>query len=115
MIIGNKVTNPGELRTEITIETPTLEQDAGGAQSPGWDELDTVKCRWKNVHGSEVWQSQALQAQRPATVLIRYLAAVDERCSILKGSDRYEIVSVDDIEERHEYMELKVQLATGSV
>jgi hypothetical protein len=28
---------------------------------------------------------------------------------VLKGTNRYEIVSIDDIQERHEYLELKVK------
>jgi hypothetical protein len=40
---------------------------------------------------------------------------VTGRCSILKGSDRWEIVSLDNIQERGEYLELKVKHVTGSV
>lgn len=110
MIIGAKVTNPGELRTRISLEPRTVSQDAGGfmATSPGT--VVAVWARWTNVHGSEVWAAQAQQALRPATVLIRYLAALEETWTVLKGSERYEILSIDDIGERHEYQELKVQL-----
>jgi SPP1 family predicted phage head-tail adaptor len=68
------------------------------------------------VHGSEAWVAdQAGKAVSAATVTIRYRSDVTSRCSILKGSDRYEIVSIDDIQERHEYLELKVKRITGSV
>jgi head-tail adaptor len=45
----------------------------------------------------------------PATVLIRYQSDVDTACAVLKGSLRYEIVSIDNIQERSEYLELRVQ------
>ena len=115
MKIGNVVTNPGDLRTKITLQKPTITKAAGGAQVVTWSTIATVWAKWINVHGSEVWQSQAVQAVSPATVLIRYRADVDASCSILKGTERYEIVSPDNIQERNEYLELKVKRATGSL
>ena len=115
MRIGDKVTNPGEMRTSITLQTPTITKATGGAQVVTWTTLATVWAKWTNVHGSEVWQSQAVEAVSPATVLIRYRAGVNTACSILKGTERYEIVSVDNIFEKSEYLELKVKSATGSI
>jgi len=109
--IGTKTTNPGELRTAVTIQTRTATKDSGGHQSATWSDVATVWARWKNAHGSEVWASQAVDARMPATVLIRYRSGVDTTCALLKGSTRYEVVSVDNIDERNEYLELKVQLA----
>jgi len=111
MIIGTKVTNPGELRTQISLEPRTVSQDAGGFQTTGQGTTVVVRSKWTNVHGSEVWAAQAQQALKPATVLIRYQADLNETWTVLKGTQRYEILSIDDIGERHEYQELKVQLA----
>jgi SPP1 family predicted phage head-tail adaptor len=108
-------TNPGELRTLITLESSSIEKDAGGAQKPIWSKLDDVYAKWSNIHGQEVWVSQAVQAQEPATVFIRYRADVTTQISILKDGKRYQIFSIDDIRDRHEYMELKVLLVEGSV
>ncbi len=48
-------------------------------------------------------------------MLIRYDSRLDETCLVQKGSEIYEIVgSIDDIEERHEYMELKIRLMVES-
>ena len=46
-------------------------------------------------------------------MLIRYRTGVDPTCAILKGSDRYEIISVDNIQERSEYLELRVKKMRG--
>jgi hypothetical protein len=62
-----------------------------------------------NVHGSEVWNAELVQAEEPATVMIRYLAGLDRTCSVVKNGKRFEIVSIDDIQDRHELMELKVK------
>lgn len=114
MILNGKVINPGELRTEITLQKRSPTTGAGGFIQPGWTDIATVWSRWINAHGSEIWAAQAVQAQAPATVLIRYRSDVDTTCVVLNGSIRYEIVSVDDIQARGEYLELKVRrLAPG--
>lgn len=102
-------TNPGELRTEIVIKQRTVTSGAGGFSSESYTTLATVLCRWVNAHGSEVWAAEAVQAVQPATVLIRYLSGVDTTCIVTLGGVAYKVVSVDDIHNRHEWMELKVQ------
>ena len=115
MIIGNRVTNPGDLRTPIILlGATTFVTDAGGAQRPSRSELAEVLAKWTNVHGNEVWASHAVHAIQPATVLIRYRVDVDVTCAVELDGEVYEIMSIDDIGQRHEYQELKVQLAKGS-
>lgn len=109
MLINGRPINPGELRTEITLKSRTETISAGGFAQPGWSTIATVKCRWTGAHGSEVWSAQAVQAEGAATVLIRYNSGVNTTGAVLLGSDLYEIVSVDDIQQRHEWMELKVK------
>lgn len=109
MIIGSKVTNPGELRTTVTFLSRGITVNAGGFQVADLVEIDTVKVKWINVHGPETWQAQSVQAESAATLVRRYRSGLDTTCLARKGSDLYEIVSVDDIGERHEYIELKVK------
>lgn len=109
MNLNGKITNPGELRTRINLGEKAISTETGGFQVPDWDDTVEVWARWVNVHGAEVWQSKSVQAVSPATVLIRYYAGLDTTWSVVKDGVRYEIISVDDIGERHEYMELKVQ------
>lgn len=109
MKIGSKVTNPGEMRTKITLQSRTNVQDAGGFSVPGWVTIAAVWSRWINAHGREVLEAGIAGVDAPATVLIRYLSDVDTTCAILKGSLRYEIVSIDNVQERSEYLELRVQ------
>jgi len=109
MELNGKVTNPGELRTPITLKKRTVGADAGGFQTPSLSTIAAVMAKWTNVHGSEVWISQTVKAVQPATVLIRYRSDVDATCVVVKGSTVYEIVSLDNIQERSEYIELKVK------
>lgn len=108
MKIGSIVTNPGELRTSITLKSRTVTIGASGFPVDTWSAIDTVWAKWTNVHGQEAWIAQTAQAGQAATVLIRYRSDVDPTCVVYKGSDKYEIVSMDNIGERNEYIELKV-------
>lgn len=114
MRIGSQITNPGELRTTIELDTPTVSSDSGGFQTKSWTKAADVWAKWENVHGYEVWSAQAVNAVAPATVLIRYYSGLNTTWSVVKDGVRYEIVSVDDVGDRHEYMELKVQQVKGA-
>jgi len=116
MIISKRITNPGELRTPITLQEPTITKDTGGAQRASWTAGTPVYAKWENLHGTEVWAAaQAGEAVSAATVRIRYRSDVSARTSILKKNVRYEIVAIDNIQEHNEYLELSVQRVTGTV
>jgi len=108
MRLGLTITNPGELRTSITLQRRSVVTGTGGFQTPTWSTIATVWAKWVNVHGSEAWIAQTAQAGQAATVTIRYRSDVDLTCAVFKGSDRWEIISIDNIQERGEYLELKV-------
>jgi SPP1 family predicted phage head-tail adaptor len=109
MIINGKVTNPGEMRTLITLMSRAITKESGAFQSRSTTTIAEVWSKWTNVHGSEAWTAASLAASMPATVLIRWRDDVDASCLVTKGSDLYEIVSLDNIQERNEYIELKVK------
>lgn len=109
MNLNGKTMNPGDLRTAITLKSRTATGDDGGFQVPTWTKIADVLAKWTNAHGSEVWAADMAGAKQAATVLIRYRSDVNEACAVVKGSEVFEIVSIDDIQERHEYLELKVQ------
>lgn len=112
MNLNGKTFNPGDLRKSVKLQRRVVTTGTGGFQTVTWTDIATVWAKWENVHGSEAWAANSLQAEQPATVTIRYRSDVDTTCAVLKGSDRYEIVSMDDIRERHEYIELKVKRIT---
>jgi len=109
MELNGKTTNPGEMRTRITLQRRAVSANAGGFQTPAWSTIAVVWSKWVGVHGSEAWAAQSVQAEQAATVTIRYKSGIDTTCSVLKGLERFEIVSIDDIREHHEYLELKVR------
>lgn len=114
MIIGQTVTNPGLMRTRVTIKSRSITTQTGGFQTPAWVTVATVWARWTNVHGNEVWLAQTAQARQAAIILIRWRSDIDPTCAIERDGVLYEIVSMDNIQERGEYIELKVsRIAEG--
>lgn len=109
MKIGTNFTNPGELRTKITLKTRTVTQDAGGFTIPANAVIAKVWSRWNNAHGREMMEGLINQVDMPAIVLIRYRDDVNTACVVVKGNQTYEILSLDNIQERSEYLELRVK------
>lgn len=113
MILNGKAINPGELRTPILLVPRTVSTETGGFARPAPDTAHQVSAwaKWTNVHGSEAWTASANGIQEPATVLIRYNASLDASWYVSKdnGVSWFEVVSLDNIQERGEYLELKVK------
>lgn len=113
MILGGKVTNPGQLRTPVLLAPRTVSAETGGFQVPTPDTANQIQAwaRWVNVHGAEVWSAQSAGVTEAATVTIRYQAEMDATWYVSKdgGTTWYEVVSLDNVQERCEYLEMKVR------
>ena len=114
MILNGKPFNVCEMNTSIALQKSTVVKSAGG-QAVTWATQATVWAKWVNPHGSESVAGESLQAARPATVTIRAYSGLDTSWALLKGAELYQILSVDNIRERSEYMEIKAQLIKGSL
>jgi SPP1 family predicted phage head-tail adaptor len=110
MRLGQKVTNPGEFRTKVVLKSRSVLTDTGGYQKQSLTTVRTVWAKWVGVHGVEAWAANSANALRAATVTVRYYADIDESWVVSADGDDYEIVSIDDLQHRHEYLELKLQL-----
>ena len=81
----------------------------GSFAEESWQDICNVWANWINVHGSEVWAAESVQALKAATVTIRYRSDVDEKCRVVFNGVTYEIVSVDNIRQRNRVLEMKVK------
>jgi len=111
----------GDLQTKIRIQKQ-IKVGAGSFAKMVWVDLgntaDTDPTRyiyasWINVHGSEAWIANSVQAQLGATATIRYRDGVTPACRILLGSTIYQIVSLDNIHQRNQWLEIKVKAAVN--
>lgn len=110
--------NPGEMRTLITLQSPTITEDAGGAQSPAYANVSpnpTVYARWVNAHGQEAVNSDAVKSVQRAVVTIRHRTDIKETWQVLKDSEAWQIISIDPVRDQRRFVELVVERAKGSV
>ena len=117
-----KQANPGEMRTPIAIMVNRGEgQDADGYPISGWENVFgegvNVYCKWVSVHGRDVYDAATLELQEPATLTLRYSPAIDQRCRVLKRGDPapYEIISMNNVLDRGEWLELTVKRMVSAI
>lgn len=110
--------NPGDLRTRITFQQPTIVTDAGGAQSETWANVSTnptVWAKWVNAHGQEAINQNAETSVQRATVTIRYRADVLTTWRVNWSSETWRIISIDQVQHKNRYTELVVERVMGTV
>ena len=111
----SKSANPGELRTPVQFKTVTSTIDDEGdpceVETNVFGEGKNVYCKWVNAHGTEVYMAMQQQLKEPATLTCRYSPLINETLLVYKGSDTkpYEIISVDNVEDRNAWLEITVQ------
>lgn len=112
-----KYANAGELRTSIKFIRIDRDIDADGYPTEVETEIIKTTCKWVNVHGTEVFTAMQQQLREPATITMRYSPLINQKLIIYKGKDvkPYEVISIDDVEDRHVWLEIKVQRKSEAV
>ena len=117
----SKSANPGELRTVVYFKRVKRRVDKSGVAKEsevnvfGKDSRRKdvpVMCKWVNAHGSEVWSNMQLKLRDPATLTARYSPLLDDPALIIyRVGDKspYEVISIDNVEQRNAWLEIKVQ------
>ena len=113
---GTKLTTIGAMRTRVTLLTPSIVTDPGGAQKPVYSTGDTVWANVKYAFGAELITAQAAKVEVPITVIIRYRADVTAAWGVrFSGVDYHLSAQPNDVENRHEHLELKAVLVKGTL
>lgn len=117
----SKAANAGDLRTKVFFIRKDRTRDREGyfkdADVNVFGDGVPCMCKWVNAHGYEVFQSMQLQLREPATITCRYSPLLlDPKLTVYKEGDHtpYEIISIDNVEERNVWLEIKVQRKTGA-
>lgn len=114
-----KSARAGELRTRIYIRRLEKEVNGNGVtveteKSIFPDPPDQTErvyhCKWVNAYGTEAVTAMQLQIRESATLTMRYSPRIQADCWIYRLGDPepYQIISVNDVEERHTWLEVKV-------
>lgn len=113
-----KSVTAGQMRTKITVKSKTSGINENGRPTESWTNIfggtNKVFCSWVNAHGTEVYEAKRLGLNEVATITMRYSSLVNERCRIwhesdTQDNDAYEIVSIDNVGDRREFLEIKVK------
>lgn len=96
----------GDLRHEVYLQAPSKSFDSEGAEVITWTTIATVWAAVVPLTGREYYEAKALNAELTHKVTIRYRRNVQTTWRVLYGSRALGIVSVADVEERHEQLEL---------
>lgn len=112
------IKDPGEMTARIRIQAPVttgsgVHKDTAWVDIGNTSESDSPRwicAKWENVHGSEAWVANSVQATAPATVSVWYDARITRMCRVVDDSGTiYKITSIDDIRREHRQIEMKVQ------
>ena len=109
-----KDANAGELRTRVqfktVVHTVDDEGDVSEVISNIFGEGQYVYSKWVNTHGTEVYVAMQ-KLKEPATLTCRYSPLINEKMLIYKESDTepYEVVSIDNVENLNQWLEITVQ------
>jgi SPP1 family predicted phage head-tail adaptor len=111
--------NPGDLRTRITFQQPTIVTDAGGAQSETYANVTTnptVWAKWVNMHGQEAVNASAQTSVQRATVTVRYRSDIQTTWRVVWNSTEYwRIISIDHVQRKNRWTELVIERVKGTV
>lgn len=116
------IKDPGEMTALIRIQR-SVTVGQGVDEHEAWvdignaAETDPPKwtaAKWENVHGSEAWMAESVQATAAATVSVWYDARITRQCRVLDDAGIvYDVVSLDDIRREHRQIEMKVRASVN--
>ena len=112
----------GDLRTRIYIHSVSRAVDSEGVSSEEMEEETSAigydaqgreimyHCKWVNAYGTEVFTAKQLLLRESATLTMRYSPKIKIDHLIYKvgDPDPWEIISINDVEDRHCWLEVKV-------
>lgn len=109
----SKEANAGELRTPVRIKRITWNTDPDGFKTKTEADVFTgpVMVKWANAHGAEVYSAMQMNLREPATLTMRYSPLVKGDQVVYREDDPepYEIMSLNNVENRKVWLEVKVQ------
>ena len=100
---------PGKLTRKIAINAQVTAPDGQGGVTVTWSNVANPYACIKPTSGNEKLHSDRLNAEGLATVIIRYRTNIDERMKVTYQGRDYQIRSIVDIEEMHEWLELVIE------
>ncbi len=112
----SKSANAGDLRTMVQIKRRVVVTNDNGFDTETYQNVygdgKYVRCKWVGNHGSEVFSRDSYTERRTATITMRYSQLADDGRLVvfLYGDpDPWEVVNVDNVQQRNEWLEISVE------
>ena len=103
----------GEMRTRITIREIRTGIDPEGFNIREYADIfkAPIWCKWEWERTTETFENERLRAEERAKITLRHSDRIHQRCLIWreKESEPWEVVGVNDVEDRHRWMELTLK------
>ena len=103
----------GDLRHPITLLKPVDAVTEKGRPVKTWRDHVTVCAAKADVSGREFYAAQAYHAEDVVTWTLRYRKDVTAEWRLRHGSQVYEIIEVNHLGYRYDFMRLKTRLING--
>lgn len=108
----------GPFSTVVRVQNRT-ETEINGAPEIGYTNAEPALafCSWKSKGGTENTSSGSLVVEDTAEAVLWFRPDVSERDRLLLGDDAtlaYEVVNVENVEMRNQYLILKVRRAVSA-
>lgn len=117
--MGKFVVPIADLRTRITLLTPTIATDAGKAQKVTYADFTTNPTVWAKIvyaHGQESVSSDASKSVQRLTVTLRYRSDVNATHAMRMNGEVWKFVGTpDNIQKLNRWLEIQAELVKGTV
>jgi SPP1 family predicted phage head-tail adaptor len=107
-----------DLRTRITFQAPSVNKNSGGFQKATYSNIGTnptVWAQWINDHGQESVATGAEVSVQRASVRLRNRTDILTTWQVLKDGEAWQILSIDPVQDRNRWVELRVERVKATV
>lgn len=103
--------NAGTLREQIVLQRAVeAGTDAAGNRILRWEPVCEAYAAARDVSGREFWEAAAHQLERIVTLTLRWMDGVSADMRVIWRGEVYEIVQVNHLGYRGDWMTLKLRL-----
>ena len=106
--------NPGELRNQVQITRKDASLNAYNEEVVTWPVFASVWAKIDHLRGREYLDARQATADLTTKITIRYLQGMLPSMRVEFGDQVYEVISVIDVQERHNVMELMCKQTSGA-
>lgn len=103
----------GDLRHPVVLMQPANTVNDKGRPVKAWRDQATVYAAKADVSGREFYEAQAYHAENTVTFTIRWRPDVTPEWRLRHAGQVYEIVEVNHLGYRYDFIRLKTRMITG--